>query len=98
MRKLCITLGLIAAGLVPFAASARTDVSIGIGLGFPVYYEYYEPGYIEYRYHPAPRYYYPPRRVYYYDRPHHWHHQHHQHHQHHKHHRGHHRHWDDDDD
>lgn len=79
MKKLLITLGLVAMLAVPASAFARTDLSVGIGLGSyygppPVYYApppravYYEP--YPYYYGPTIEYrsYYGPR--YYHHR--HW--------------------------
>ena len=53
MKKLLISLGLLAAMATP-AAFAHTDLSIGIGLG-----PYYDPPPVYY-YEPAPRVYYEP--------------------------------------
>lgn len=64
MKKLFISLGLATLLAVPAAAFARTDLSIGIGLGAaPAYY--YEPAPVYY-YEPRPAYYYGPPRAYYY--------------------------------
>lgn len=94
MKKLIVTLGLLAAGALPLAAYADTDVHIGIGLGYPLYIEP-EPVYIERHYYP--RYYSPWARVYHHHDYHRGHYRHH--HKHHKHHKRHghhkrHRHWD----
>ena len=77
MNKLLVSAGLVAASLMPLAASAHTDLSIGLGFGLPVYgppapvyyapppppvYGYYDNGY---GYGPPVGYYGPPRPVYY---------------------------------
>jgi hypothetical protein len=69
MKKLLIGLGLITVAAMPLAASAHTDLSIGIGIGGyyappPPRVYYYEPEVVEYRHGPPAYYYSPPRRVY----------------------------------
>ena len=87
MKKLIVVIGLVLASAMPLAASARTDVHIGIGL--PLYFEP-EPVYVEHHYYTP--YWYPRAHVYHHR--HHGHHKHHKHRGHHKHHRRH-RHGDD---
>ena len=75
MSKILVAVVLAVGSVLPLAASAHTDVSIGLNLGVPLYEPYYEPYYEPrpvVRYAPpevyyGPRYYYPGRVVIYDD-------------------------------
>jgi hypothetical protein len=63
MKKLLLGMGLLVIGALPLAASAHGGISVGIGLGLPIYggpAYYDEPVVEDYGY-------YAPRRVYYSD-------------------------------
>lgn len=66
MKTLLTAVGLTIAALAPWPAMARSDVSVSIGFGLPVYVApapvYYTP--------PPPRHYYAPRPVAVYAVPH----------------------------
>lgn len=67
MKTLLTAVGLTIAALAPWPAMARSDVSVSIGFGLPVYVSpepvYYAPP------PPPPRYYYAPRPVAVYSAP-----------------------------
>jgi hypothetical protein len=65
MKKVLLSAVLGAAGLVPMAASAHTDLSISVGFGVPIAAPVvYEPAPVV-EYAPPPPVYYAPRPVYY---------------------------------
>lgn len=66
MKKILLLLGLIATGPAPLAASAHTDVRVGIDLGAPRY-AYRVPAYYDYGTVVTTRPYCPPHRVIYED-------------------------------
>lgn len=64
MKKILMLLGLMTIGAAPLAASAHTDVRVGINLGAPTY-SYRVPAYYDYGRVETVRDYCPPRRVVY---------------------------------